>query len=83
VASLAIAAPGAASAAKRKSHAHKAASVVTEVVPHKYLAGGDGATDLTLPNGTPVHLIDPVGVAVGLGNQVLTTLGLPPLPALP
>src|SRR3954454_13487702 len=88
VASLAIAVPGDASAAKRKKRAHKAAAVV-EVIPHKYLAGGDGATDLTLPARTPVALVDLNGVVQALGDQALGTLGslptgvLPPLPAVP
>jgi hypothetical protein len=83
VASLAIAAPGDAFAAKHKRRAHKAAAIPVEVIPHKYLAGGDGATELTLPAGTPVNLFDPVGLAEGLGNQALGQLGLPPLPTLP
>lgn len=83
VASLAIAVPGDASAAKRKHRAaHKAANFV-EVIPHKYLAGGDGATELTLPAGTPVNLVDPIALAQDLGNQALGQLGLPPLPPLP
>jgi hypothetical protein len=83
VASLAIAVPGEASAAKRKKRAHKAAAIPVEVLKHKYLAGGDGATDLTLPAGTPVNLVDPIAIAEALGNQALGQLGLPPLPTVP
>jgi hypothetical protein len=78
----ALAAPGTAMAAK-KHRAHKAKSPdVTVVVPHIYDAGGDGAGALVPTPGVRVNLFDPVQLAVGLGNQALAQLGLPPV-ALP
>jgi hypothetical protein len=74
----ALAAPGSALAAKAKKHrvAHKTQQVV---VPHKYLAGGDGI-ELTTPTpGVRVNLFDPLQVATNLGNQALGQLGLPPV----
>jgi hypothetical protein len=81
-ATAALAAPGSAMAAK-KHRAHKTtAPAVTVVVPHIYDAGGDGAGALVPTPGVRVNLFDPVQVAVGLGNQALGQLGLPPV-ALP
>lgn len=79
----ALAAPGAAMAkAKVKKHrvAHKTQQVL---VPHKYDAGGDGIELTPVADGVRVNLFDPVKVAEALGNQALTQLGLPPLPAVP
>jgi len=88
-AALAAALPAAASAKPRKHRAHhsvihKAAAVPqpTITVPHKYDAGGDGGA-LTLPAGAKANLFDPVAVLVGLGNNELAQLGLPPVPTLP
>lgn len=76
----ALAMPASALAKKHKS-VHKAASAptVTVVVPHKYDAGGDGAGELTITSTTKINLFDPVSVALGLGNNVLGQLGLPPV----
>jgi hypothetical protein len=77
----ALAAPGSAMAKAKKHRVSHKAQVV--VVPHKYLAGGDGI-ELTSPTpGVRVNLFDPVAVAEALGNQALAQLGLPPLPAVP
>jgi hypothetical protein len=79
-AALAVAMPGSAFAAK-KHRAHKTATSAqpTIVVPHRYDAGGDGVSPVApLPSGR-VNLFDPARVALGLGNQVLAELGLPPV----
>jgi len=75
----ALAAPGAALAAKPKKHrvVHKAQQVL---VPHKFDAGGDGIELTPVPSGVRVNLFDPLKIAEALGNQALTQLGLPPLP---
>jgi hypothetical protein len=75
----ALAAPSGALAAKPKKHrvSHKAQTVV---VPHKYLAGGDGIELTPVPAGVRVNLFDPTAVAQALGNNILAQLGLPPLP---
>jgi hypothetical protein len=79
----ALAAPGSALAAKKHKNVRgSAAPVVTVVVPHDYDAGGNGIGAYTPPAGTRVNLFDPIQVAVGLGNNVLSQLGLPPLPTL-
>ena len=77
----ALAAPGAALAAKPKKHrvVHKAQQVL---VPHKYLAGGDGMDLTPVPAGVRMNLFDPLAIAEGLGNQALQQLGLPPLPTV-
>ena len=77
----ALAAPGAALAAKPKKHrvVHKAQQVL---VPHKYDAGGDGIELTPVPDGVRVNLFDPLQIAEALGNQALTQLGLPPLPTV-
>ena len=77
----ALATPGAALAAKPKKHrvGHKAQQVL---VPHKYLAGGDGMDLTPVPAGVRVNLFDPLAIAEGLGNQALQQLGLPPLPTV-
>jgi hypothetical protein len=82
-AALAVALPGSAFAAK-KHRAHKTATSAqpTIVLHHTYDAGGDGAGALTPTPGVRVNLFDPLAVAVGLGNQALGQLGLPPV-ALP
>jgi hypothetical protein len=74
----ALAAPGSALAAKPKKHrvAHKTQQVI---VPHKYLAGGDGIELTTPAAGVRVNLFDPLQVATNLGNQALGQLGLPPV----
>jgi hypothetical protein len=80
----ALVAPG--SALAKKHHVQKAkAPAVTVLVPHDYDAGGNGAGSLAPTPGVRVNLFDPTQVAIGLGNQVLAELGLPPvtLPALP
>jgi hypothetical protein len=75
----ALAAPGSAMAAKKKHRVvHKAQQVF---VPHKYDAGGDGIELTPVADGVRVNLFDPVKVAEALGNQALTQLGLPALPA--
>src|SRR6478736_6913547 len=80
----ALAAPGSALAAKKHKKSHKsAAPAVTVVVPHDYLAGGNGIGPYTPPAGTRVNLFDPVEAATSLGNTALGSLGLPPLPTLP
>src|SRR6476620_9964463 len=80
----ALAAPGSALAAKHHKRVKKsAAPAVTVVVPHAYLAGGNGIGPYTPPAGVRVNLFDPVETATTLGNTVLTGLGLPPLPAVP
>jgi hypothetical protein len=82
----ALAMPGSALAAgKHRTHKTAASAQPTIVLHHTYDAGGDGAGSLAPTVGVRVNLFDPVNVAVGLGNQVLTTLGLPPvaLPPLP
>jgi hypothetical protein len=75
----ALAAPGAALAAKPKKHrvVHRAQQVL---VPHKYDAGGDGIELTPVPDGVRVNLFDPLKIAEALGNQALAQLGLPPLP---
>ena len=76
----ALTAPTAAMAkAKKHRVSHKAQTVL---VPHKYLAGGDGIELTTVPAGVRVNLFDPVALAQGLGNQALAQLGLPPLPTV-
>jgi hypothetical protein len=74
-----LALPGTALAAPRH-HVHSSVTVPqpTIVVPHKYDAGGDGG-ELTTPTGMKIQLFDPVSLAVGLGNQALAQLGLPPV----
>jgi hypothetical protein len=76
----ALAAPAGAMA-KTKKHrvAHKTQQVL---VPHKYLAGGDGIELTPVPAGVRVNLFDPAAVAQALGNQVLAQLGPPPLPSV-
>jgi hypothetical protein len=77
----ALAAPGSAPAAKPKKHrvVHKAQQVL---VPHKYDAGGDGIELTPVPAGVRVNLFDPLAIAQALGSNVLTQLGLPPLPTV-
>ena len=77
----ALAAPGSALAKTKK---HRVAHATQQVlVPHIYDAGGNGI-ELTSPtSGVRVNLFDPLQLATSLGNQTLTQLGLPPLPALP
>src|SRR3954447_26644975 len=80
----ALAAPGSAMEAKKhKKVKHSAAPAVTVVVPHDYLAGGNGIGPYTPPAGVRVNLFDPLEAATTLGNTVLGGLGLPPLPAVP
>jgi len=74
----ALAAPGSALAKKHK-RVHKAAPTVTVVVPHDYLAGGNGIGPATPAPGTRVNLFDPVQAALSLGNTALGQLGLPPV----
>jgi hypothetical protein len=78
----ALAAPGSALAKKHRVAHRAAAPAITVQVPHKYDAGGDGATVPPIPAGVRVNLFDPVLLATSLGNQVLTQLGLPPLPTV-
>jgi hypothetical protein len=76
----ALAAPSGAMAKPKKHRvSHKAQTVV---VPHKYLAGGDGIELTPVPAGVRVNLFDPAAVAQALGNDLLAQLGLPPLPAV-
>ena len=76
----ALAAPsGAVAKAKKHRVSHKAQTVL---VPHKYLAGGDGIELTPVPAGVRVNLFDPLTIAEGLGNQALQQLGLPPLPTV-
>jgi hypothetical protein len=83
VAAMIAAVPGEAAAAKRKKpHPHRAANTPTIVINHIYDAGGNGAPLLPAP-GQKINLFDPVSVAIGLGNQALGQLGLPPLPVPP
>jgi hypothetical protein len=76
---LALAAPAGA-LAKSRHHVHRAAAVPTPtvVVPHDYLAGGNGASLETFGPGQ-VNLFDPLQLAQSLGNQALGDLGLPPV----
>jgi hypothetical protein len=82
VAAFAVAAPGTATA-KSKKRVHKAAAVPTIVINHKYDAGGNGADSYLPAAGQKVNLLDPLNVAIGLGNGALAQLGLPPVPAAP
>jgi hypothetical protein len=77
----ALAAPSSALAAKPKKHrvAHQTQQVL---VPHKYLAGGDGIELTTPAPGVRINLFDPVQLAQGLGNQILGQLGLPAIPTV-
>ena len=87
IAAAALVLPGSALAAKHRAHPskHRVRSSVsvpqpTIVVPHKYDAGGDGG-ELTKPAGVSTSgIVNVVGVAKALGNDVLAELGLPPLP---
>jgi hypothetical protein len=83
-ATAALAMPGSALAGKHRTHKAKTPTP-TIVLHHTYDAGGDGAGPLAPTPGVRVNLFDPVLVALGLGNQVLAQLGLPPVtvPALP
>ena len=78
-----VAALAAPTGALAKPTKHRVAHQTQQVlVPHKYLAGGDGIELTPWPANTRLNLFDPVQLAQGLGNQLLGQLGLPPLPTV-